>query len=285
MKHRFLKISIGILSLITTSDLFAQQPAAQPAEPRVIQLYAHRGSRFDFDENTIGAFKSCYNLGLRRFETDIRMSKDGELVLAHDASFKRLTDCTLETEAMTADEIRQITTKQGNKVSFLKEMTDYFADKDSVFIEWEMKTNAPVTSYPEPRLREYCTKVYDMVMSKKPAHSQYVFTSFDTLALQMMRSLHPDVDLLLIVSKPINDQTIAQAVKLGVKRLGGQIAGTSRDAVKKGKKAGLTISVYPGKSVDDFLLGYYLGANSMTCDGAVEVKKFMDTKATFIKYK
>ena len=285
MKHSFLKIGIGILSLISTSDLFAQQPAAQPAEPRVMQLYAHRGSRFEFDENTIGAFKASYDAGLRRFETDIRMTKDGQLVLAHDASFKRLTPCTLEAEAMTADEIRQITTKQGNKVSFLKELTDYFADKDSIYVEWEMKTNAPDTSYPEPRLREYCAKVYDMIMAKKPAHAQYIFTSFDTRALKMMRSLHPEADLLLIVSKPINDESIALAKELGVKRLGGQIAGTSRDAVKKGKKEGLTISVYPGKSADDFILGYYLGVNSMTCDGAVAVKKFLDTKATFIKYK
>lgn len=285
MKHGLLKLGIGMLMLMTTADLFAQQAPATPAVQPVIQLYAHRGSRFEFDENTIGAFKASYAAGLRRFETDIRMTKDGELVLAHDASFKRLTPCTLEAEAMTAAEIRQITTNQGNKVSFLNELTDFLSGKDSVLVEWEMKTNAPESSYPEDRLREYCGKVYDMVMSKKPAHSQYVFTSFDPRALKMMRSLHPEADLLLIVSKPINDETIAQAKELGVKRLGGQIAGTCRDAVKKGKKEGLTISVYPGRSVDDFLLGYYLGVNSMTCDGAVAVKKFMDTKATFIKYK
>lgn len=277
MKKQVLRLLLGVMALIGTPELYAQN--------RVMQLYAHRGSRFEFDENTLGAFKATYDAGIRRFETDIRMTKDGILVLAHDASFKRLTPCTLEAEAMTAEEIRQITTKQGNKVSFLNELTDFLSDKDSVYVEWEMKTNAPASSYPEERLREYCTKVYQMIMAKKPANSQYIFTSFDPLALKMMRSLYPDADLLLIVSKPINDETIAQAKELGVKRLGGQIAGTSRDAVKKGHKEGLLISVYPGRTIEDFMLGYYLGVNSMTSDCALATKTFLDTKAPWVNYK
>lgn len=277
MKHNFIKICIAILALIGTTDVLAQN--------QVMQLYAHRGSRLEFDENTLGAFQASYKAGLRRFETDIRITKDGELVLAHDVSFKRLTNCELETESMTADEIRQITTKQGNKVSFLKELVDFLSDKDSVYVEWEMKTDAPSSWYPEARLREYCTKTYKMIMANKPANSQYIFTSFDTLSLQMMKSLHPTADLLLIVRKPINEETVAQAKALGVKRLGGQIAGTSRDAVKKAKKAGLTISVYPGRTIDDFILGYYLGVNSMTSDCALLTKDFLDKQATWIKYK
>ena len=64
------------------------------AQSQTVQFFAHRASRFEFDENTLPAFKACYNLGIRGFETDIRMAKDGRLVVNHDETFARLTDCT-----------------------------------------------------------------------------------------------------------------------------------------------------------------------------------------------
>ena len=89
----------------------------------------------------------------------------------------------------------------------------------------------PVESYPEERLREYCEKVYNTVMAKKPANSLYLFTSSDKRALKMMRSLPPDVDLLLIISKPICEETIVVAIVIGSLRLGCRIVGSSKALV------------------------------------------------------
>ncbi|NLF86295.1 MAG: glycerophosphodiester phosphodiesterase, partial [Lentisphaerae bacterium] len=50
------------------------------------QIHAHRGGRSEFDENTLSAFQASYAAGLRGFETDVRMCKDGALVIMHDAS-------------------------------------------------------------------------------------------------------------------------------------------------------------------------------------------------------
>lgn len=277
MKKCLLSLCLGLVALMGSSDLIAQV--------KVMQLYAHRGSRFEFDENTMHAFKSTYEAGFRRFETDIRMTKDGLLVLSHDASLKRLTPCERDVETMTAEEVRKVKTKQGNDIAFLNDLTDYLADKDSVFVEFEMKTNAPESAYPEERLREYCSKVYDMIMAKKPANSMYLFTSFDPKALKMMQSLHPDADLLLIVSKGVSDETIQQAKELGVKRLGARLDKTTKEYVKKANKEGLTVSLYPGKTPEDFVQAYLLGANSMTTDCALEVRKFLQTKATFVPFK
>ena len=187
MKNFFLKLGVCALALTGAAEVLAQE--------QVIQLFAHRGSRFEYDENTLPAFKASYDAGLRGFETDIRMTRDGELVISHDETLARLTPCKRVVETMTADEIRKVKTNQGNDLIFLPELVDFFADKDNVYIEFEMKTK-PVESYPEERLREYCEKVYNTVMAKKPANSLYLFTSSDKRALKMMRSLHPDVDLL-----------------------------------------------------------------------------------------
>ena len=76
MKNFFLKLGICALALTGAAEALAQE--------QVIQLFAHRGSRFEYDENTLPAFKASYDAGLRGFETDIRMTRDGALVITHD---------------------------------------------------------------------------------------------------------------------------------------------------------------------------------------------------------
>jgi glycerophosphoryl diester phosphodiesterase len=44
-------------------------------------VFAHRGGAHEFDENTLVAFKESYARGLRGFETDVRMTRDGVLVI------------------------------------------------------------------------------------------------------------------------------------------------------------------------------------------------------------
>jgi glycerophosphoryl diester phosphodiesterase len=54
------------------------------------KLVAHRGLSSDAPENTLSAFRACLNL---RFscELDVRRTKDGTLVVLHDADLKRTT--------------------------------------------------------------------------------------------------------------------------------------------------------------------------------------------------
>ena len=127
MKNFFLKLGVCALALTGAAEVLAQE--------QVIQLFAHRGSRFEYDENTLPAFKASYDAGLRGFETDIRMTRDGELVISHDETLARLTPCKRVVETMTADEIRKVKTNQGNDLIFLPELVDFFADKDNVYIE------------------------------------------------------------------------------------------------------------------------------------------------------
>ncbi len=54
-------------------------------------LIAHRGLLRHAPENTLPAFASCLELGMG-FELDIRTTKDGKLVVLHDATLTRTTD-------------------------------------------------------------------------------------------------------------------------------------------------------------------------------------------------
>lgn len=277
MKLNSVSAIAGIAAVIMTSaPAFSQQ--------QEIRVFSHRGGRLEHDENTLSAFKASYDAGYRGFETDFRMTSDGHLVVTHDSSLERTTDGTGLIEEKTLAEVRQLNTKQGNKMLTLDELMTWLRDKKGLYVEFEMKTK-PDSLYPAARLAEYCEKLYSKVMANKPADALYVFTSSDMRALRYMQHHHPDANLLLITSKPCNSETINLCKAMGINRLGATMDGTSRDAVKKAHKEGIIVSLWPGKSADDFMLGAYLGADYMCTDVPIAVKKFAAEKAPWLNVK
>lgn len=253
------------------------------AQDQQVRFFSHRGGRMEFDENTIPAFESSYKAGYRGFETDIRMTKDGKLVILHDSNLTRTTDTEGVVEEMTEAQIRNARTKKGNKVMFLDELMDWLDSKgDVTYVEFELKTT-PLDLYPEERLKEYCDKLYERVMRNKPAGATYLFTSGDYRGLRYLQQKYPGAQMLLITGKPCDDETIALCKALGINRLGATMDGTSRSAVKKAHEQGLIVSLWPGQSVADAMLGVYLGADFLCTDIPVEVMNYMKANAPWVK--
>jgi len=253
------------------------------AQEQTVRVFSHRGGRMEFDENTISAFENSYQSGYRGYETDVRMTKDGELVILHDADLTRTTDKTGRVEEMTAEQIKQAHTKMGNKVMFLNELMDWLNSKgDVTYVEFELKTK-PTELYPQERLNEYCEKLYKTVMDNKPEGATYLFTSGDYRGLRYLQQAHPDAQLLLITSKPCCQESIDLCKAMGIFRLGATINGTCRDAVRKAHENGIIVSLWPGKSPEDAVLGAYLGADFLCTDVPVAVKKEFTEKFPWIK--
>ena len=259
---------------------FVMNAFAQQAE---VKVFAHRGGKLEFDENTMPAFREVYEKGLRGYELDIRRTKDNHHVIFHDADLKRMVGIEGAIEDFTLKELQAMRTKKGNPIPTLDEAVEFFNSKPGLYVEFEMKTNNPL--YEEKILTQYCDDIYEKIHSGKPAASDYVMTSFDTRPLKYLKTKYPSVDLLLIKGEGLSDKVLAEARELDIKRIGCRIEGTTRQIVRKAKEQGFTVSLWPGLSVEDFLLGVALESDYLCTDVPVAVYEWVNENAPWILLK
>ena len=274
MKHNLFKLMLCAATLIPAGSILAQT--------QTIRAFSHRGGRMERDENTLKAFQESWDAGYTGFETDVRMTKDGVCYMTHDNTLERTTNGTGIFEEKTAAEIEALRTKKGNKMLRMDDFVKFLNGKNNLYVEWELKS-MPTKLYPQKRLEEYVEKVYQAAKSVKTKNSQMVFTSGDYRGLRYLQEHHPDAELLLIIGKPINDETIAMAKTVGIKTLGCKMEGTSRQMVEKAHKEGIVVSLWPGRSVEDFMLGAYLGCDRMCTDVPLTVKDWVKKNAPWLK--
>jgi glycerophosphoryl diester phosphodiesterase len=76
--------------------------------PRVAIVYAHRGGSTLRPENTHLAFDHGLSLGADGLEFDVHLSRDGVVVIHHDATLERTTNGRGPLAALTADELGRL---------------------------------------------------------------------------------------------------------------------------------------------------------------------------------
>lgn len=69
--------------------------------------FAHRGGANLWPENTLFAFEQALALGVDVIESDVRLTRDGELVLCHDASVERTTNGRGSVAELSLAELRR----------------------------------------------------------------------------------------------------------------------------------------------------------------------------------
>lgn len=262
------------LLAFTASSLVLSSPA-EPAKPF---HFAHRGGAHEFEENTLFAFKSSYDKGVRGFELDVRMLNDGEFVILHDNSLDRTHHGSGPVEHLSSAEARKITTKKRNEpLLFLDTLLDYLSDKPGLYVEFEMKTRNQ-DLYPDARVERYVAALHRKITARIPAGSTYVFTSFDERALKAIRKVDPQADIMLIHGGPLTPEVMESARALGAKRIGARMEGTTRLMVQEAQKQGFVVTGWPGHTLNDYFLGLGLGVDAICTDIPVQVQEYIDRK-------
>ena len=78
------------------------------ARPLVI---AHRGASDDMPENSLAAFRLALDQGAEALETDLRFTRDDEIVLMHDPTLERTTDGAGAVGQLTLGETKKFHTR------------------------------------------------------------------------------------------------------------------------------------------------------------------------------
>ena len=75
-----------------------------PTHPRL--LYGHRGASAELPENTLPSFSRALERGATAIETDTHLTRDGQLVLAHDEDGRRMAGVSLAIRDATLAEVK-----------------------------------------------------------------------------------------------------------------------------------------------------------------------------------
>ncbi len=273
--NRFIKFIICIVAAFSFVATYAQN--------NEIILLAHRGGCGEGMENVEGTFKRSLDAGIRAFEMDVRITKDGKIVLQHDGTLKRTAGIDKAVEDMTEKELRAVTLKDGSKLMFLDEFLKLMGNYSGLFIEFEMKCG----KYSDKFLIEsgYCDKVAKAVMKAQPEGSTYVMTSFDTRALRYIREHYPTADLALITGEGCTKATVRVAEALGVKRIAARLDKTTREDMKYAHKRGMKVNLWPGREDYSIVRAWALGADVHCTDYPIRIKKQTEKDAHWIKIK
>jgi glycerophosphoryl diester phosphodiesterase len=79
-----------------------------PKSKNKIIVIAHRGDHTKAPENSLLAIENAINDGADYVELDLRTTKDGQLVLMHDATVDRMTNGTGKVSSLSYDSIRTL---------------------------------------------------------------------------------------------------------------------------------------------------------------------------------
>jgi glycerophosphoryl diester phosphodiesterase len=85
------------------------------------------------------AFREAVKLGVDQIETDVRITKDGELVLIHDATLERTTNGSGRVCDHTLAELKMLDAGRGEQIPTLRELFELVKDHPTMTLDLEFK--------------------------------------------------------------------------------------------------------------------------------------------------
>lgn len=154
------------------------------------KIWAHRGASGYAPENTLEAFELAIHQNADGIELDIQLTKDGELVVAHDEKIDRVTDGTGWIKNYTLKELKQFRFNRTHPeftnacIPTLKEVYELM-QPTKLTVNVELKTS--ICFY--PGIEEKALKLAkDMQMEER-----IIYSSFNHYTLKTLKELDSSV--------------------------------------------------------------------------------------------
>lgn len=147
-----------------------------------MKIIGHRGARHVAPENTVTALKHALKAGVDEIEIDVRVTKDGHVILHHNPVMK-INGKNYATNAHTLQELRA----QKSDLTTLAEAIRAVDKRVPLMIE--VKPGEPI---------EPIVSVVESFLAGGWQPSDFMFGSFSQATLRQLRDAMPQVDLVVI---------------------------------------------------------------------------------------
>ncbi|MEU8585960.1 glycerophosphodiester phosphodiesterase family protein [Streptomyces sp. NPDC048664] len=208
----------------------------------------HRGVMGVEPENTLRSFVAAERAGLDVIELDLHLSKDGALVVMHDADVDRTTDGTGPIAERTLAELRALDAGRGERVPVFEEVLDTVGAP----LQAEIKDVAAAQALAE-------------VMRRRDLVGRVEVLSFHDEAITEIARLVPGVRTALVASRYGTD-VVDRAVESGAAALCLNIRRLTLEVVERARKADLRIYGWVVNTLDQLRLVRALELDGATTD-------------------
>ncbi|MEV8310161.1 glycerophosphodiester phosphodiesterase family protein [Streptomyces flavidovirens] len=208
----------------------------------------HRGVMGVEPENTLRSFVRAEQAGMDAIELDLHLSKDGALVVMHDAEVDRTTDGRGAIADLTLAELRGLDAGQGERVPLFEEVLDTVKAP----LQAEIKDAAAARALAE-------------VMHRRDLAGRVEVSSFHDEAVAEIASLVPGVRTALIASRYGND-VVDRAKAVGAATLALNIRRLTLETVERAHAAGLRVIGWVVNTQDHLRLVRALELDGATTD-------------------
>lgn len=151
---------------------------AKKRKPTSICVIGHRGAAGLEPENTLRSIRKAMDLGVDRVEVDVRVSKDGHLIIIHDETVDRTTNGHGYVKDLRLTQLRRLDAGIGERIPTLIEV--FGLVKGRVILQVELKVKD--AAEPLVRLVEGLDVVKDVII-----------TSFMHDQLEKIHTLNADI--------------------------------------------------------------------------------------------
>ncbi|MGW5652282.1 glycerophosphodiester phosphodiesterase family protein [Streptomyces humi] len=208
----------------------------------------HRGVMGLEPENTLRSFVAAQQAGLDLIELDLHLSKDGALVVMHDAEVDRTTDGTGPIADKTLEELRTLDAGRGERVPVFEEVLEAVQAP----LQAEIKDVAAARALAE-------------VMQRRDLVSRVEVSSFHDEAVAEIARLVPGVRTALIASRYGTD-VVERAREAGAATLCLNIRRLTLEVVEHARKADLRVIGWVVNTQDHLRLVRALQLDGATTD-------------------
>lgn len=164
-----------------------------------MKIIGHRGAAGLTLENTLSSFELAKLIGIEAVEADVRMTKDGQLVVCHDADLERISPSNQKINSLTYKELKKIVLYDfKSTVPLLNDALRLIGDTQIIIELKDSGTSRPLLQ----------------VLNRHPK-ANVIVASFKLEELALLRDLRPDLKLYgLERTKPFDIIHLAKLLKL-----------------------------------------------------------------------